>query len=93
MAQRLPEPQPTFTVVDLLAGYFSLGVFGWILGGILGVAVSWGWTAGSRVGLGSGIILFTLLVVRTIWLAMHAVPSRSSPGSEAEPGAATDDAE
>lgn len=83
MTDRPPEPQPTFTLVDLLAGSVVLGVLGWALGGAAGFAPGRGRRAGSRVGGWSGLGLFTALVVRTIRLASHGGPGESGAGPDA----------
>jgi hypothetical protein len=80
MTDRSPEPRPTFSVVDLLAGYLVLGVLSWALGGAVAIVLGGGWAAGARVGGWLGLGLFSALVVRTIWLASYGAPNGSGGG-------------
>ncbi|MDX2038709.1 MAG: hypothetical protein SFX72_18835 [Isosphaeraceae bacterium] len=68
-----PEPQPTFTLVELIVGCAMFVAGGNVLGGIVGSLFARGWNPGARWGGLTGFGLFMLLVIRTIWIAVNAL--------------------
>jgi hypothetical protein len=73
MTRTQPEPQPTFTLVELIMGCAMFVAGGNMLGGIVGYGLGSGWKLGAWWGGLTAFGLFTLLVIRTIWIAMNTL--------------------